>query len=124
MTSKIESTSLTLIRSIAMGILLSMLFFYAAHVLGKWELENYRPVPETTSTVLLHNTCAVFGDIHTLRPNSDISTMSEGINGTKLGGAFMNFMDGHILSMIVLSLLLGGIVFIIRMKIKKGVIRA
>jgi hypothetical protein len=36
----------------------------------------------------------------------------------------MNFMDGHILSMIVLSLLLGGIVFIIRMKIKKGVIRA
>ena len=120
MTSKTESPALTLARSIAMGVLLSMFFFYGIHVLGKWEVENYRPDPETTSTVLLHNTCAVFGDTHTLRPNTDISTMGEGVNGTKLGGAFMNFIDGHIIAMMVLSLLLGGIVFIIRTRMRRG----
>ena len=109
-----ESTSRSLARSIAMGVLLSMLFFYSIHVLGKWEIENYRPDPETTSTVLLHNQCAVFGNTHTLRPNTDISTMGDSIDGTKLGGSFMNFFDGHIVAMVILSLLLGGTIFAIR----------
>ena len=96
MTSKTESPARSIARSIAMGVLLSMLFFYGIHVLGEWKIKNYRPDAETTSTLLLHNTCAVFGNTHTLRPNTDIPTMSEGINGTKHGGAFMNFIDGHI----------------------------
>lgn len=115
-----ESTSRSLARSIAMGVLLSMLFFYAIHVFGTWESENYRPDPETTSTVLLHNKCAILGKTHTLRPNTDISTMGSGIDGTKLGGSFMNFIDGHIVGMALLSLLLGGLIFKIRSRIKKG----
>jgi hypothetical protein len=111
-----ESTSRRLARSVAMGVLLSMLFFYSIHVLGKWEIENYRPDPETTSSVLLHNQCAVFGNTHTLRPNTDISGMGNNIDGTKLGGSFMNFFDGHIVAMVILSLLLGGMIFAVRMK--------
>ena len=111
---KTESATLRFIRSLAMGVLLSMLFFYAVHVFGTWKTENYRPDPETTGTVLLHNTCAVFGKTHTLRPNTDISGMGEGIDGTKLGGSFMIFFDGHIAGMIILSFILGGIIFIFR----------
>ena len=120
MTTKTESASRTLARSIATGVLVSMLFFYGVHVLGKWEIENYRPDEETTSTVLLHNKCAVLGDTHTLRPNTDISAMSDGIDGTKLGGSFMNFTDGHVVGMAILSLLLGGIIFAIRTRLKKN----
>ena len=109
-----------LARSIAMGVLLSMLFFYSIHVLGKWEIENYRPDPETTSTVLLHNKCAIFGDTHTLRPNTDISAMGNGIDGTKLGGSFMNFFDGHIVAMIILAFLLGGLIFAFRRMKKRN----
>ena len=120
MTTKTESASRTLARSIAMGVLLSMLFFYGVHVLGTWEVENYRPDEETTSTVLLHNKCAVLGDTHTLRPNTDVSAMGDGIDGTKLGGSFMNFTDGHVVGMAILSLLLGGIIFAIRTRLKKN----
>ena len=115
-----ESASRMLARSIAMGVLLSMLFFYSIHVLGKWEIENYRPDPETTSTVLLHNKCAIFGDTHTLRPNTDISAMGNGIDGTKLGGSFMNFFDGHIVAMVILSLLTGGVIFAFRSMKERG----
>lgn len=119
---KTESTSRTLARSIAMGVLLSMLFFYSIHVLGKWEIENYRPDPETTSTVLLHNQCAVFGNTHTLRPNTDVSAMGKSMDGTKLAGSFMNFFDGHIVAMVILSLLLGGVFFAFRRMKKRNLL--
>ena len=119
MTTKPAPASRSLIRSIAIGVLLSMLFFYWVHVFGKWEVENYRPDAETTSTVLLHNTCAIFGDTHTLRPNTGISSVGDGIDGTKLAGSFMNFTDGHIVFMVTLALGLGGIIFVIRNRIKK-----
>ncbi|MEO6669417.1 MAG: hypothetical protein ABIN36_08075 [Ferruginibacter sp.] len=119
MKSKSESTSLTLARSIAMGVLLTLLFFYGIHVFGEWQVEDYRPDPETTSTVLLHNKCAILGSTHTLRPNTNVSMMGSGIDGTKLGGSFMNFTDGHIAAMLIVSLLLGWPVFLIRNKLKK-----
>ena len=118
MKSKIESTSRNLGRSIGMAVLLSMLFFYAIHVLGSWQIENYRPDPETTSSVLLHNKCAILGDTHTLRPNTDVSAMSDSIDGTKLAASFMNFFDGHIVAMIILSVVLTGLIFVIRKKIQ------
>ena len=117
---KNESTSRNITRSIGMGTLMSMLFFYCIHVFGTWQVENYRPDPETTSTVLLHNKCAILGVTHTLRPNTDVSGMGEGIDGTKLGGSFMNFFDGHIVGMIILAVLMIGIVFIIRKRINKN----
>lgn len=120
MAAKTESASLTLVRSVARGALLSIVFMYAVHVLGKWRVENYRPDPQTTGTVLLHNTCAVFGVVHTLRPNTDISSMGDGIDGTKLSGSFMNFFDGHAVALIVLSLLLGGGLFAIRNAVRKN----
>ena len=120
MNNKIESTSRTLVRSMAMGILLSMLFFYSIHVFGTWRVENYRPDPETTSTILLHNNCLIFNKIHTLRPNTDISKMDSSIDGTKLGGSFMNFFDGHIAALVILSLLFGGWIFAFREMKKKN----
>ncbi len=95
-----------------------MLCFYRTHVFGTWQIENYRPDPETTGTVLLHNKCAVFGNIHTLRPNTEVSGMGEGIDGTKLSGSFMIFFDGHIDGMVILSLLLGVAIFALRNTIK------
>jgi hypothetical protein len=118
MARKPASASLKFIRSLAAGVLLSMIFFYSIHVLGDWSAENYRPDPETTSTLLLHNKCAILGAEHTLRPNTDISGMGAGIDGTKLAGSFMNFFDGHIAGMIILALLLGGIIFILRRTLK------
>ena len=97
-----------------MGVLVSMFFVYSVHVLGEWKIENYRPDPETTSTVLLYNTCVVFGTTHTLGPNTDVTTMGDKIDGTKLGGSFMNFFDGHISAMIILSALTGGMIFVFR----------
>jgi hypothetical protein len=114
MATKTNSASRTLIRSIALGVLLSMVFFYLIHVLGKWEVENYRSDEETTGTILLHNKCAVFDKTHTLRPNTDISSMGDGIDGTKLAGSFMNFLDGHIVGMIVFSIVCGLVIFAIR----------
>jgi len=109
-----ESIPLRFARSLAIGVLLSMLFFYGIHVFGEWKIENYRPDPETTSSVVLHNKCAIFGDTHTLRPNTDVSGMGEGIDGTKLAGSFMNFFDGHVIAMIIVSILLGGLIFVFR----------
>lgn len=120
---KSESPTRTFVRSLAMGILLSMLFFYGIHVFGTWRVENYRPDPETTSTVLLHNTCIIFNKTHTLRPNTDISKMDKSIDGTKLGASFMNFFDGHIGAMILLAILLGAIIFVFRNRIKKNRLR-
>ncbi len=117
---KTESTARSFARSIAMGVLLSMLFVYGVHVLGEWKIEYYRPDPETTSTVLLHNKCAVFGTIHTLRPNTDVSAMGEGIDGTKLSGSFMNFFDGHIVAMVILSLASGVLIFVLRRMVRKN----
>ena len=101
-------------RSMAMGILLSLLFFYSIHVLGAWESENYRPDPDTTATVLLHNKCALLGHTHTLRPNTGIPVMDAGINGTKLAGSFMNFTDGHITGIIIAAVLAGGLIVVAR----------
>lgn len=114
MAAKTESSTLRFIRSLALGVLLSMVLTYAAHVLGAWTIENYRPDADTTSTVLLHNKCAVFGDAHTLRPNTDVSAMGSGLDGTKLGGSFLIFFEGHLLAMAGLALLLGGAVFALR----------
>ena len=119
MSTQSPPTSLNLRRAIGMGVLLSMLSFYAIHVFGEWHVENYRPDPETTNTVLLKNTCAILGDTHTLRPNTDVSTMSDGIDGTKLGGSFMNFFDGHITGMIILAIVLAAVIFLIRKKISE-----
>ena len=91
-----------------------MLLFYSAHVFGSWTIESYRPDPETTSTILLHNKCAIIGSTHTLRPNTDIAGLGEGIDGTKLSGSFMIFFDGHIPGMLGLSILLGSFIFLIR----------
>ena len=101
------------------GVLMSMAFFYAIHVFGEWRLENFRPDPETTSSLLLHNKCAVMGASHTLRPNTGISTLSEGVDGTKLMGSFMIFFDGHIVGMVTLALLLGGAIFFLRSNLKR-----
>ncbi|MEO7523017.1 MAG: hypothetical protein ABIT58_02925 [Ferruginibacter sp.] len=109
-----ESTALRFARSLAMGVILSMLLFYSMHVFGRWTVENYRPHPETTTTLLLHNTCLFFGKIHTLRPNTDISALGKGIDGTKLSGSFMNFSDGHIMGIILTSFLAGVVIFFIR----------
>src|SRR5215207_8945288 len=98
MTTKTATTSRTVIRSLATGVLLSMITTYLLHVFGEWKLENYRPDPDTTGSLILYNTCAVFGDEHILRPNN-ISTISDSIDGTKLTGSFMNFFDGHIPAM-------------------------
>ena len=117
---KEESASLRFARSIAIGVILSMIFFYGVHVYGKWEIENYRPDSQTTSTVLLHNTCAVFDKLHTLRPNTDVSGLGDGVDATKLGGSFMNFIDGHVLGMVILSIVIGLVVFAIRNRIRKN----
>ncbi|CAN5504168.1 hypothetical protein BH11BAC3_BH11BAC3_32360 [soil metagenome] len=119
MKKKPESTGLRFARSLAMGVILSMVLFYSAHVFGTWTVEEYFPRPETTSTILLHNKCAVLGSIHTLRPNTDISGLGEGINGTKLSGSFMNFSDGHVIGMMGLALLSGSMIFFIRNRKKR-----
>ncbi|MEO6229906.1 MAG: hypothetical protein ABJB11_12135 [Ferruginibacter sp.] len=118
MKKKPESTALRFARSLSMGVILSMILFYSAHVFGTWTVEEYFPRPETTSTILLHNKCAIIGSTHTLRPNTDISGLGEGINGTKLSGSFMNFSDGHIMGMIILALVSGIVIFFIRNSIK------
>lgn len=120
MKSKTESTSRNLARSMAMGVLLSMLIFYSIHVMGKWDVENYQRDSQTTSTVLLHNTCAIIGASHTLRPNTDVSALGGGIDGTKLSGSFMNFTNGHVPGMVMLAILLGGLVYVIRSRMQKN----
>lgn len=117
--TKNESAALKFTRSLAMGVLLSMFFFYGIHVLGEWQTENFRPDPETTSSVLLHNTCAVLHDVHTLRPNTDISAMGDGVSGIKLAGSFMIFFEGHIITMIIFALVTGGLIFAVRGRKKK-----
>jgi hypothetical protein len=97
-----------------------MLVTYAIHVLGTWEVKNYRPDSQTTSTVILYNQCAILGTTHTLRPNTGISAISDGIDGTKLGGSFMNFFDGHLVAMVLLALLLGAGIFAIRQQVKRA----
>jgi hypothetical protein len=120
MNTETKSASQRLARSGARGVLLSMLFFYCIHVFGTWEIENYRPDPETTYTVLLHNKCAIFGNVHTLRPNTDVSGMDKGIDGTKLGGSFMIFFEGHIFAMVIFSLLICGVFFALSQYKTKG----
>ena len=111
---KTASKTLKYIRSLAIGVLLSMIFSFSVHVFGTWEIENYQPDPETTGTLLLHNKCAVFGNTHTLRPNTDLSAMTKDIDGIKLAGSFMNFFDGHIILMLILSITLGSMIFYFR----------
>ena len=121
MIKKPESTTLRFTRSLAIGVILSMLLFYSTHVFGTWTVEEYFPRPETTSTILLHNKCVILGKTHTLRPNTDVSGLGEAIDGTKLSGSFMNFFDGHISGMIGLAALVGILIFVIRNR-KKGML--
>ena len=86
MNTKPESPSVKFVRSLALGVILSMLLFYSAHVFGTWTVEEYFPRPETTSTIVLHNTCAILGKTHTLRPNTDVSGLGEAIDGTIRNG--------------------------------------
>ncbi|MEP6712827.1 MAG: hypothetical protein ABJA37_10445 [Ferruginibacter sp.] len=116
---KSESIALRFARCVAMGVILSMLLFYNAHVFGTWTVEEYFPRPETTSTILLHNKCAVLGSTHTLRPNTDVSGLGERIDGTKLSASFMNFSDGHFSGIIILALISGMVIFFIRNSIKR-----
>ena len=118
MTTKPAAATRTFVRSLATGILLSMLASYLLHVFGEWKLENYRPDPDTTSSLIVYNTCAAFGDQHILRPNN-ISSMSDGVDEMKFTGSFMNFFDGHIPAMILLSLVFGGIIFLIRRSLQR-----
>jgi len=97
-----------------MGVILSMQLFYSIHVFGTWTVEKYFSGPETTSTILLHNKCAIIGSTHTLRPNTTITGLGDGIDGTKLSGSFMNFFDGHIPGMIVLAVISGSLIFFFR----------
>ncbi len=99
------------VRALALGVIVSMLFFYAVHVLGTWTVEEHFPRPETTSTMLLHNKCAILGKTHTLRPNTDVSGLGAAIDWTKLAGSFINFIDGHVFSMIVTAAILGMLIF-------------
>lgn len=46
--------------------------------------------------------------------------MGDGVNGTKLTGSFMNFTDGHIVAMAILSFVSGLIIFVIRNSIRKS----
>lgn len=119
MKKKPESTAVRFTRCVAMGVILSMLLFYSVHVFGTWTIEEYFPRPETTSTILLHNKCAVLGNTHTLRPNTNIAGLGDGINGTKLSGSFMNFSDGHILGMIFLAFLSGMVIFSLRIVLNR-----
>lgn len=112
---------MTLIRSIAIGVLFSMLFTYAMHYFGEWKMENYRPDPDTTSSVIVFNKCAVFNDVHILRPNTTTSSGNDVTNELKLTGSFMNFFDGHVVVMIIIAIVLGLIVFGIRTGLKKNV---
>ena len=121
MIKKPESTAIRFIRSLALGVILSMLIFYSAHVFGTWTVEEYFPRPETTSTILLHNKCVILGKTHTLRPNTDVSGLGEAIDGTKLSGSFMNFSQGHIPDMLGLAAILGILIFTIRNG-KKGML--
>ncbi|MEO6316192.1 MAG: hypothetical protein ABIU63_09600 [Chitinophagaceae bacterium] len=119
MKAKTATATQTFSRSLAMGVLLSMVIFYGLHVFGTWQKEDYRRDTQTTSTVLLHNTCAILGKTHTLRPNTDISSLGDGIDGTKLSGSFMNFTDGHVVAMMLCSLFSGSLIYALRYSIKK-----
>jgi len=108
-----------LLRSLSIGVLFSLLFFFFIHVLGKWRVDNYRPDPDTTSTVLLYNHCLIFDKGHILRPNTVVPTMEHGINGTKLAGSFMLFYEGHVSALLLTALLTGAIIFLVWNLIKK-----
>lgn len=118
MATKTVSTPVVFIRSLALGLLLSILAVYAVHVLGNWKVEAYRPDADTTYSVVLHNHCLLFETEHTLRPNTAIPPMDGGINGTKLGGSFLIFSEGHIPAILLMAFALGGIVFFFRRKAK------
>ena len=115
-----ESILRSFTRSIGMSVLLTMVVFYAIHVFGSWRVENYRPHPDTTFTVLLHNNCLLFDKTHTLRPNTDISKMDNSSDGTKWAGSFMIFFEGHIGGMVILSLVLAVVIFALRRMILKN----
>lgn len=101
-------------RSVGAGLLISMIFYYAIHVFGKWQVENYRPGPETTATILLHNQCAIVNSHHTLRPAAGKGTVGDGISGMKLAASFMLFFDGHIMDMIILAVALSGLFLLLK----------
>lgn len=108
-----NSSSPNIRRSVGMGILLSMCFFYAIHVLGEWKLENYQPDPETTSSRVLYNQCSIIGTEHSLNPGNDTSTNLNGLTGIKFAASFMNFFDGHILQMIIAAILFSAGIFLL-----------
>jgi hypothetical protein len=114
-----ESTTRNIARSLSMGVIISFIFLFFVHALGSWEVENYRPNNQTTFTLLLHNKCAVYHKEHVLRPNTPVPEMGAGLNGTKLSGSFMNFTDGHIVDMLIITLIMGVVIFIIRRRLNK-----
>ena len=119
MATKPESTARNLTRSLAMGVLLSMLFTYALHVFGKWDVEFFRPDAQTTSSVILYNKCVFFGATHVLRPNTGITAMSDGVDPTKLEASFMNFTGGHVTAMLLTAVVFGLIIFTVRKSLAK-----
>ena len=111
-TSNTNSTRL-LARFFAGGMLLSMVAVYLLHYFGTWEQGTERPDPETTSSVIVMNKCAVLGDVHILRPGSSLTT-NDNTKKLKLGASFMNFFDGHIVMIIVIAFELTLTMFLIR----------
>ena len=117
MATKPESTSRNLLRSLSMGVLLSMLLTYGLHVFGKWDIEFFRPDAQTSTSVILYNKCVFFGATHVLRPNTGITAMSDGVDPTKMEAGFITFTEGHITAMLLIAVVLGLIIFAIRKRV-------
>lgn len=104
------------IRSAALGVLVSMLSFYLLYVLGKWSMQNQRPDPGTTASLVIYNTCAVLEHTHQLRPADKKATLTDGVDALKLAVSLMIFLDGHIVALIIFAIVSGVILFLLRRK--------
>ena len=111
--NKVSSTR-SLVRMMTTGVLLSMVTMFFLHYFGSWEAHNFRPDPETTSSVVLYNKCAVLGHMHVLRPGGATSAATIIVDELKFSGSFMNFSDGHVVAMILLAVLFSVVLFAIR----------
>lgn len=113
MTTANTTTPRLIARFFAAGILLSMITVYLLHFFGTWEVAVERPDPETTSSVIVTNKCAVLGHTHILRPSGSL-TGKEITRELKFAGSFMNFFEGHILVMIIIATALAAMMFLMK----------
>jgi len=101
-------------RSVAIGVLVSLVLFYAIHLFGSWTSAFYQPDPETTGNQVLYNKCAILGKTHNLHPGTENYRIGSGVDSTKAAGSFLIFFEGHILAMLIFSLFLGALIFLLR----------